>query len=50
MQMAMLMAAIVASIVLICKIVNLVVVALHHLVAEFVFCAKLDLLLTFLCE
>ncbi len=50
MRIAMLVAAIVASVVLIRKIANLVVVALHHLVAEFVFHAKLDLLLTLLCK
>ena len=50
MQMAMLVTAIVASVMLIHKIANLVVVALHHLMVEFAFCAKLDLLLTLLCE
>ena len=50
MRMAMLVTAIVASVMLIHKIANLVVVALHHLMAEFAFCAKLDLLLTLLCE
>ena len=50
MQMAMLVAAIVASIALVRKMANLVVVALRHLVSEFAFCAKLDLLLTLLCE
>ncbi len=43
-------ATIVASIALVCKMANLVIVALCHLVAEFAFCAKLDLLLTLLCE
>ena len=46
----MLVAAILASVALICKIVNLVVVVLLHLVVEFVFCAKLNLLLRLLCE
>ena len=50
MQMATLVAAIVASIALVCKMANLVVAALRHLVSEFAFCAKLDLLLTFLHE
>ena len=48
--MATLLVAIVASVALIRKIANLVVVALRHLVAEFVFCTKLDLLLTLLRE
>ncbi len=50
MRVATLVAAIVASIALIRKMANLVIVALHHLVAKFAFCAKLDLLLTLLCE
>ncbi len=50
MGMAVLMAAIVASIALVRKMANLDVVALQHLVAEFAFCAKHDLLLTLLCE
>ncbi len=41
--MATLLVAIVASVALIRKIVNLVVVALRHLKAEFAFHAKLDL-------
>ena len=45
MRMAMLVAAIVVSVALICKIVNLVIVALRHLVAEFAFCAKLGVTL-----
>ncbi len=48
--MATLLAAIVASVALIYKIANLLVVALCHLVAEFAFRAKLDLLLTLLRE
>ena len=48
--MATLVAAIVASVVLVRKMANLVVVALHHLVAEFAFCAKLNLLLMLLRE
>ena len=50
MQVATLVAVIVASVALVCEMANLVVVALRHLVAEFAFCAKLDLLLTLLCE
>ncbi len=48
--MATLVAAIVVSVALIRKIANLVVVALRHLVAEFAFLVKLDLLLTLLRE
>ena len=40
----------VASVALICKIANLVIVVLPHLMAKFTFCAKLDLLLTLLRE
>ena len=43
MRMAALVAAIVASVALIRKITNLVLIALHHLVAEFAVCVKLDL-------
>ena len=50
MQMATLVAAIIASIALIRKIANLVIIALCHLVAEFAFHTKLNLLLTLLCE
>ena len=50
MQVAMLVAAIVVSVALVHKMANLVAVALRHLVAEFAFCAKLDLLLTLLRE
>ena len=50
MRVAMLVAAIVVSVALIRKMVNLVVVALRHLVAEFALCTKLDMLLTLLCE
>ena len=50
MHIAMLVAVIVVPVALICKVVNLVVIALCHFVAEFVFGAKLDLLLTLLCE
>ena len=50
MRIALLVAMIVASVALIRKVVNLVVIALCHFVAEFVFGAKLDLLLTLLCE
>jgi hypothetical protein len=50
MRVATLVAAIVASVALVCKRGNLVVIALCHLVAEFAFCAKLDLLLTLFCE
>ncbi len=49
MRVATLVAAIVASVALVRKMANLVIVALHHLVAEFEFCAKLNLLLTLLC-
>ena len=50
--MATLLVVIVASVALIRKIVNLVVVALchRHLVAEFAFRTKLDLFLMLLCE
>ena len=44
------MAAIIASVALICEIANLVVVALCNFVAEFAFGAKLDLFLTLLRE
>ena len=44
------MATIIASVALVRKMANLVVVALHHLVAEFTFCAKLDLFLTLFRE
>ncbi len=50
MRIALLVATIVASVALIRKVVNLVVIALCHFMAEFVFGAKLDLLLTLLCE
>jgi hypothetical protein len=43
MRVATLVAAIVASVALVRKMANLVVVALQHLVSEFAFCAKLDL-------
>ena len=49
-QVAMLVAAILLSVAIIRKMANLVIVALHHLVAEFVLCTKLDLFLTLLCE
>ena len=48
--MATLLAAIVLSVALIRKMANLVIVALRHLVAEFMLCTKLHLLLTLLCE
>ena len=48
--MATLVAAIVPSIVLVCKMANLVVVALCYLVAEFAFCVKFNLLLVLLRE
>ena len=48
--MATLVAAIVVSVALIRKMVNLVIVALCHLVAEFALRTKLDLLLSLLCE
>ncbi len=50
MQMATLVAAIVASVALVCKMANLVIEALRHLMVEFAFCAKLDLLITLLRE
>ena len=50
MQIATLVAAIIAPVALIRKIANLVVVALHHFVAVFAFGAKLDLFLTLLRE
>ncbi len=50
MRVATLVVAIAASIALIYKMVNLVILALHHLVAEFAFCTKLNLLITLLCE
>ncbi len=50
MQVATLVVAIVVSVALICEMVNLVIVALRHLVAEFVLCTKLDLLLLLLRE
>ena len=50
MRVATLVAAILASVALVRKMANLVVVALCHLVAEFAFCAKFNLLLTLLCE
>ncbi len=50
MRVAMLVAAIVVSIALIRKMANFVVIALHHLVAEFALRMKLDLLLLLLCE
>ncbi len=50
MRMATLVAAIIVSIALICKIVNFVIIALRHLVAEFALCTKLDLLRSLLRE
>ncbi len=50
MCIAMLVVAIVVPVALIRKVVNLVVVALCHFVAEFGFSAKLDLFLTLLYE
>ena len=50
MRIATLVAAIIASVGLIHKVANLVVVALHHFLAEFVFGPKLNLFLTLLCE
>ncbi len=50
MRVATLLAAIVVSIALICKMANFVVIALRHLVAEFTLCTKLNLLLSLLCE
>ncbi len=41
-------AAIIVSVALICEMVNLVIVALRHLVAEFALRTKLDLLLLLL--
>ena len=46
----MLVAAIVTSVALICKITNLVIVALCHSVVGFAFSAKLDLFLKLLSE
>ncbi len=48
--MATLLVAIVASIAPIRQMVNLVVIALRHLVAEFALGTKLDLLLSLPCE
>jgi hypothetical protein len=45
-----LMATIVVLVVLICKVANLVVVALRHFVVEFAFGAQLELFLTLLRE
>ena len=50
MQVALLVAAIVASVALIHEFANIVVIALHHFVAEFAIGTKLNLLLTLLCE
>ena len=50
MRVATLVAAIVVSVALIREMANLVVVALRHLVVEFVLCTKLDLPLTLLRE
>ena len=50
MRVATLVAAIVLSVALICEMGNLVIVALHHLVAEFALCTKLNLLFSLLCE
>jgi hypothetical protein len=50
MRVATLVVAFVASIALIRKMANLVIVALHHLVARFAFCVKLNLLITLLRE
>ncbi len=50
MRVATLAAVIVASVVLVRKMANIVIIALRHLVSEFVFCAKLNLFLTLLCK
>ncbi len=50
MQVAMLVVAIDTSVALVCKMANLVVIVLRHLVSEFAFCTKLDLFLTLLRE
>jgi hypothetical protein len=50
MGIATLVAAIVMPVALIREVANLVVVLLHHFVAEFRFGVKLDLFLTLLCE
>ena len=50
MRMATFVVTIVTSVALVHKMAKLVVVALQHLVAEFAFRAKLDLLLTLLRE
>ncbi len=50
MRVATLVAAIVVSVALIREMANFVVVALCHLVAEFLLCTKLDLLFTLLRE
>ena len=50
MQVATLLVAIFASIAPICEMANLVVIALRHLMAEFVLGTKLDLLLSLLRE
>ena len=50
MRVATLLAAIVVSVALVRKMANLVVVALRHQVLKFAFCAKLNFLLTLICE
>ena len=50
MHIATLVAVIVVPVALICKVANLVVVALCHFVAEFALGTKFDLFLTLLCK
>ena len=50
MHVATLVAAIGVPVMLIREVANLIIVALHHFVAKFVFGMKLNLFLTLLCE